>query len=287
MLVQQLIPPRLALVSVGASLLLLSGCSLKVPGLPDIQDSAPRQNVDISKISDPIPRHEKPSRYGNPESYVVYGQRYHLLDSSEGYVESGVASWYGTKFHGRRTSSGEPYDMYAMTAAHKTLPIPAYAAVTNLDNGKRIIVRINDRGPFVKGRLIDLSYVAAQKLGIAARGTGRVEVKTISVADSKPPVKIAKAETETSITSSTVEADSEASKLYLQVGLFRERINAEQLRDKLSPLTLPAIHVSTDTSSAQTLYRVRIGPLSADTEAEQLLEKLASEGHQGFRIRVH
>jgi rare lipoprotein A len=262
--------------------ILLNACSVYGPGYPDVQDSAPLHNVDISKIADATPRHEAPSRYGNPESYVVYGQRYHILDSSEGYVQRGVASWYGTKFHGKRTSSGEAYDMYAMTAAHKTLPIPAYAEVTNLDNGKRIIVKINDRGPFVKDRLIDLSYVAARKLGITANGTGRVEVRTISI-DNNQPEPLMQA-----IPTTTTDTDNpdNASNLYLQVGLFRDRVNAEQLRHKLAAMSLPEIHVSTDTSTAEPLYRVRIGPLSADTEAEQLIEKLAIQGHKGFRIRV-
>ncbi len=281
MLLRQRKQTTLSLLTAGMLSLMLGACSVHGPGFPDIQDSAPAHDVDISKIADATPRYEAPSRYGNPESYVVYGQRYHLLDSSEGYVARGVASWYGTKFHGRRTSSGEAYDMYAMTAAHKTLPIPTYAEITNLDNGKRIVVKINDRGPFVKNRLIDLSYVAARKLGITARGTGRVEVRTISVgANTSVPVK---PQAPANITTAATDT---ASNLYLQVGLFRDRGNAEQLRNKLAAMTLPAIHVSTDTSAAQTLYRVRIGPLSAEAEAEQLIERLASEGHRGFRIRV-
>ena len=128
---------------------------------------------------DPIPRKLPISRYGNPTSYEVFGQTYHLLSTNVGYTERGVASWYGKKFHGRRASSGEPYNMYAMTAAHKTLPIPVYAKVTNLENGRSVIVKINDRGPFVKNRLIDLSYAAATKLGVVKKGTAPVEVTTI------------------------------------------------------------------------------------------------------------
>jgi rare lipoprotein A len=286
MLYRQNNPATLSLFTTVILSMLFGGCSVHGPGFPDIQDSAPRHNVDISKIPDAKPRYEEPSRYGNPESYVVYGQRYHLLDSSEGYVQRGVASWYGTKFHGRRTSSGEAYDMNAMTAAHKTLPIPTYAEVTNLDNGKRIVVKINDRGPFVKDRLIDLSYVAARKLGITARGTGRVEVRTISVAKNKSEPAIQPAIQAAEPNSADINNINTASNLYLQVGLFKDRSNAELLRSKLTTMALPAIHVSTDTSTAQTLYRVRIGPLSKDTEAEQLIEKLASQGHKGFRIRV-
>ncbi len=141
--------------------------------------------------ANPTPHQLPISRYGNPSSYEVHGKTYHLLPTNQGYTERGVASWYGEKFHGRRASCGETYNMYAMTAAHKTLPIPVYAQVTNLENGRKIIVKINDRGPFVKNRLIDLSYAAATKLGIVGKGTAPVEVTTIipdtsSIAQSTP-----------------------------------------------------------------------------------------------------
>ena len=129
--------------------------------------------------SDAVPRQEYKSRLGNPAFYDEFGIRYRVLDTSQGYVERGLASWYGRDFHGRRTSSGAPYDMYAMTAAHKTLPLPTYVEVTDLDTGNKVVVRINDRGPFVEGRIIDLSYVAALKLGIAVAGTARVEVRAL------------------------------------------------------------------------------------------------------------
>jgi len=268
---------------------LLGACS-NYSDFPVIRDSAPDHHVDISAVSDAVPRYEKRSPYGNPESYEVYGKRYHILDTSEGYVKRGTASWYGTKFHGRRTSSGETYNMYAMTAAHKTLPIPSYARVTHLNTGKSIIVKINDRGPFVNDRLIDLSYVAARKLGISDHGTGPVEVKVISPTDpastpvaSKAPAivkpvasKLPIAEPSTIVTS----------KLYLQVGLFKDRSNAEQLRQDLSQMTIPGIHVATDKSQTEPLYRVRIGPINADADADQIIEKLANKGHKGFRIRV-
>jgi rare lipoprotein A len=127
----------------------------------------------------PAPAPEQPARRGNPPFYDVMGQRYHVLSSSEGYHERGVASWYGREFHGRSTASGEPYNMNAFTAAHKTLPLPSYARVTNLRNGRSIVVRINDRGPFVHNRIIDLSFAAAQALDIAAEGTGIVDIQTV------------------------------------------------------------------------------------------------------------
>lgn len=268
---------------------LLGACSSYSP-YPVIRDSAPRHHVDISKVSDAVPKPVEPSPYGNPDSYEVYGKRYHILESSEGYVERGTASWYGTKFHGRRTSSGEAYNMYAMTAAHKTLPIPSYARITHLRNGKSVIVKINDRGPFVNNRLIDLSYVAARKLGITANGTGPVEVKVITAAESTSTVATAappvNAVADANKLASLDPVTETASKLYLQVGLFKDRSNAEQLRQNLTQLPIPGIHVATDRSQAEPLYRVRIGPLSADTEAEQLIEMLATKGHKGFRIQI-
>ncbi len=132
--------------------------------------------VPVSDIPDAVPRPEIKTQYGNPESYSVYGTEYRVLDTSEGYQEVGIASWYGDPFHGRRASSGEQYDMYKMTAAHKTLPLPTYLRVTNRSNGRTIVVRVNDRGPFVDGRIVDLSYTAALKLGIVEKGTALVEL---------------------------------------------------------------------------------------------------------------
>ena len=126
-----------------------------------------------------IPKVEKYSKYGNPKSYKVFGKKYYTKKTHVGYSEKGIASWYGKKFHGRLTSTRETYDMYKLTAAHKSLPIPCYAKVTNLSNNKSIVVRINDRGPFKKGRIIDLSYAAAKKLGIVSKGIARVHVEAI------------------------------------------------------------------------------------------------------------
>ncbi|HVI58580.1 MAG TPA: septal ring lytic transglycosylase RlpA family protein [Luteimonas sp.] len=147
---------------------------------PHIKDTVPDDLPDVDAIPEPDVVDEPRSRYGNRSPYTVLGKRYRVLDSAKGYDETGTASFYGNKFHGRRTSNLEVYDMYAFTAAHKTLPLPSFARVTNLDNGKSVVVRVNDRGPFHDGRLIDLSYAAAVKLGIRARGTGRVEVVGLS-----------------------------------------------------------------------------------------------------------
>jgi rare lipoprotein A len=142
----------------------------------------PHNAPDINQIPDAVPRDEPRSASGNPPFYVVAGHRYVVLPSASGYVERGVASWYGTEFHGLRTSTGESYDMFAMTAAHKTLPLPCYARVTNLSNGRNVVVRINDRGPFVANRIIDLSYSAANRLDMIRNGTAFVQVEVLSPA---------------------------------------------------------------------------------------------------------
>ncbi len=147
---------------------------------PHIADSTPDEIPDVDAIPEPDVIAEPRSRIGNRSSYTVLGQQYRVLDDASGYIEEGLASYYGNKFHGRRTSNLEVYDMYAFTAAHKTLPLPSFARVTNRDNGKSVVVRVNDRGPFHAGRVIDLSYAAAVKLGITQRGTGRVEVRALT-----------------------------------------------------------------------------------------------------------
>ena len=274
----------LKLIACFSLVLLLSSCST-TSSIPGNSDSAPSGRIiDVSKIQDAVPRPVKRSRYGNPSSYTVFGKRYYVLKTSTGYRQKGTASWYGTKFHGRRTSSGEAYDMYKMTAAHKTLPIPSYARVTHLQTGKSIIVKINDRGPFVNNRLIDLSYVAAHKLGIVRRGTGPVEVEVITPDDLKHPP------TPTSyvVKNSVVPADSShhhvhPKPLYLQVGVFSLRENAERLRQELLDLPLPDIHVISDGQVSEPLYRVRIGPIHKQSEADQLIKILADNGHHGFR----
>lgn len=239
---------------------------------PD-RDGPPPGAIDISAIPDPVPRSEPRSRYGNPPFYIHDGVRYDVLPTSKGYVERGIASWYGTKFHGRRTSSGEPYDMYAMTAAHKTLPLPTYAQVTNLHNGRSVIVRINDRGPFKDNRIIDLSYAAAAKLGILAAGTAPVEVRAIDPEDHRyrtaaatvPPPHIS---------------------LYLQVGAFTNLQNAERLRLRLQNADLAGAQVTEGVSNNMRVYRVRIGPLASVSDADRIVAKLIELGINDSRIVI-
>ena len=164
-------------ITISLLLLLIGGCSDLA-----FRDGGPKHAFDPDSVAEIVPRSEPRSRGGNPESYSIMGQQYHVMKSSKDFVERGDASWYGTKFHGNKTSNGERYDMYAISAAHKSLPIPTYLEVTNLKNGRKLIVRVNDRGPFHSGRIIDLSYAAAAKLGYADSGTAPVEIRAIDVA---------------------------------------------------------------------------------------------------------
>ena len=239
-------------------------------------DAAPDKQVDVSTIPNAVPKNEPKSRYGNPESYVVFGKRYYVLDSSKNYVEKGIASWYGTKFHGRRTSSGETYDMYAMTAAHKTLPLPTYVQVKNLNNGKYIIVKVNDRGPFHENRIIDLSYTAAIKLDIIKKGTGLVEVRVIDPMRSTKNSLVNEKKNKTST--------SQDISFYIQVGTFGELENAEILKQKLSSLGDDLIKISNVVTSGKTLYRVRIGPITDTKLSDPIVAKLSSFGIFKYRI---
>ncbi len=158
-----------------ANLLLLGGCMSH-----HRKDGPPPFHVDVSKIPNAVPKAEPLSRIGNKPYYTVFGKRYYVMRSRRNYVAVGIASWYGTLFHNRKTSNGERYDMLAMTAAHRNLPLPTYVQVTNLENGHRVIVKVNDRGPFAPNRIIDLSYAAARKLHMTGRGTALVEVRALN-----------------------------------------------------------------------------------------------------------
>ncbi|MFM1892113.1 MAG: hypothetical protein RLZ44_1190 [Pseudomonadota bacterium] len=243
-------------------LLALGGCGVRGPDVVD-QDGAPSHHPDLSAIPDAQPRPEPRSRYGNPESYEVFGRSYRVLDSSQDFVERGIASWYGTKFHGRRTSSGAPYDMYAMTAAHKHLPLPTYARVTNLENGRSIVVKINDRGPFHPNRVIDLSYAGAYKLGMLARGTARVEVRAI---DPHRPERAAPAPT-----------PAQPPDIFLQAGAFASEDNARRMRERLEQSLARSVRVQPN-GAAQSVFRVQVGPLNSVEQADALMAQLERLG---------
>lgn len=227
---------------------------------PALAPSVRPPDADLLALPDPTPIPEPRAKFGNPPFYEVFGQRYTVLDSARGYLERGVASWYGPDFHGVRTSMGEPYDMYGMTAAHKTLPLPAYARVTNLRNGRSIVVRINDRGPFKANRIIDLSYAAALKLDMVREGTTLVEVRALEPGDAppaEPPRPVA---------------------IYAQAGAFGVEDNALKLRDRLVAAGLGPVFVRADVVGGRTLYRVRLGPIDSVAGYDALVERLHAAG---------
>lgn len=253
----------------------------------NVRDSAPSGSVSIPDLpGDPVPRPEPRSRYGNGPVYEVLGQSYRVMDSSSGYKERGVASWYGKKFHGRLTSNREPYDMYAMTAAHKTLPLPTYVKVRNLRNNRSIIVRVNDRGPFVHNRIIDLSYAAALKLDMVRDGTSLVEVTAISfdeptgdrpvrvVEPARPsdprPALVPEPEAQPA-----VQKDNE---IFVQVGAFGDRENAERRRSALLSGGIGGAFIFADEAATPPMYRVRIGPINGVDAYDELVLKLEALG---------
>lgn len=255
---------------------LLAGCATRQPALGSAgpssmlpgaiqRDGPPARRIDVSQIPEPVPRPEPRARFGNQSPYVVLGRTYHVLPSARGYRERGIASWYGRKFHGRPTSSMEPFDMFQFTAAHRTLPLPTYARVTNLETGQSLIVRINDRGPFADNRLIDLSWAAAVRLGIEQRGSGLVEVEAIYPVESgfaaaaPTPVRAAA-----------------PLRIFLQAGAFAERRNAEGLKRRLQSAELGPVRI--ETAAGGRLHRVRIGPLDGVERADAIAARLRALG---------
>ena len=233
----------------------------------DSSDSVPGgPPPDISKLVEPVPKVEPRSLYGNKSPYSVLGQTYRVLSSARDYDERGIASFYGNKFHGYKTSSLETYDMYAFTAASKTLPLPSYARVTNLQNGQSVIVRINDRGPFHEDRVIDLSYAAAVKIGIWPKGTGLVEVRGIDpgepASELPPPVVVT----------------SEHPGIYLQVGAFSDADNAERVAQRLRQAGLGTVQVTDAEINGQHVRRVRVGPLADVNSADQVSARIEDMG---------
>jgi rare lipoprotein A len=216
---------------------------------------------------------QKASR-GNPPFYVVFGERYYVMPSSQGYRKKGVASWYGKKFHGKPTSSGEIYDMHEMTAAHKTLPLPTRVRVTNLTNGKSVIVKVNDRGPFVDNRIIDMSYSAAKQLDMIANGTALVEVEALGGSARVDPAETFAQSAQTAAIAATAAADSTV--LFLQIGAFGEQVNAQQLQQQLESNGFSNVRIHHDIESDPALYRVRLGPIQGVAEYDALVAKMAT-----------
>jgi rare lipoprotein A len=238
-----------------------------VPATPPVAVPTP------GSVADAIPHSEPKSRSGNPPFYDVFGKRYYVLSSSVGYWERGVASWYGPGFHQVRTSTGERYDMYAMTAAHKTLPLPAYVRVTNLQNGRSIVVRVNDRGPFVGNRIIDLSYSAAARLDMLRNGTAMVDIRAIDTSTPSPDMAAA-----APATAAPAQAAAVAPALFVQAGAFSDPANAERLAQKLRGGSYGKVFVRDDQVAGRKMYRVRIGPVPDVAEFDRVLAALERVG---------
>lgn len=267
----------------------LGGCSSHPRHQSPSATRVPSSPADVQQVPDAVPRTEPRSAYGNPAFYSVNGRRYTLLASAAGYHERGVASWYGPDFHGKRTASGEAYDMYAMTAAHKTLPVPCYARVTNLANGRSIIVRINDRGPFVGNRIIDLSYTAAARLDMLRAGTAFVEVHTLAPGESDPavptaaPLPVAPAVGIGTVTAAEAPTTTPAGTLYIQVGAYADAANARRVLARLKEAGLDNAFITT-TARNDRLSRVRLGPLTSVEEFDALGARLDTLGFDAARL---
>ena len=275
---------RASLPLVIITMLAVAGCGgSKVRG-----DGPPSGSTRILDLpGDAVPKPEPRSKYGNGPVYEVLGNRYTVMNTAKDYQERGVASWYGTKFHGNLTSNRETYNMYAMTAAHKTLPLPTYVRVRNLRNDRSVVVRVNDRGPFVHNRIIDLSYAAALRLDMVKDGTSLVEVTAINfdepagprptratVADNPPPTNAAEnvpgaGEPPPAITSNLV---------YVQVGAFGDRANAERRLGALSLAGIGKSFIHEERTPERTLFRVRIGPVDDVIQYDILVEELENIG---------
>lgn len=255
-------------------------------------DRPPEEAVDVSSVAEPEPQFEPPSRGGNKSPYRVLGKSYHVLPTAVGFSEEGIASWYGSKFHGYHTSNGEIYDMYKFTAAHKHLPLPSYVRVTNLDNGRQVIVRVNDRGPFHDERIIDLSYAAASRLGVLQTGTARVRLENVMPSDpSLPPTSLATAAPAT-VTPSAAQtsapmpmavsapiataspapaAATPVAGYYLQVGAYASELSAVKVQNEVSNLVDSPVVLETRASSGTPVHRVRVGPFANPLEARRIL----------------
>ncbi len=244
--------------------LLLSACTF---GVPISGKSTSQKSTTTGK-----------SKKGNPNSYVVFGRRYFVMDSSKGFVQRGMASWYGPNFHGKPTSNGETYNMHAMTAAHKTLPLPTFVKVTNLANKQSIVVRVNDRGPFAHDRIIDLSYAAAKKLSLIGPGTGKVEVVALDSENNthRPTVRAVPLKPE----------DKLEGEVFVQLGSFGSEANARNMVNDLRSRNEKSVIITEVSTENSVFYRVRLGPLLDVGEADSILKRLRRKGYKTARIVI-
>ena len=241
----------------------------------DARDGGPSTPaIDVSKLVEPQPKVEPRSRYGNKSPYSVLGKTYSVMPDAHNYVERGVASWYGNKFHGYMTSSLEPYDMYQFSAAHKSLPLPSYVRVTNVENGRSVVVRVNDRGPFHDNRLIDLSYAAAVRIGVWPKGTGLVEVRALDGAGGEPMPR------------GEVSAASGHPRIFVQLGAFAERSNAQSIVQRIEKAGLGHASIITARIDAREIHRVRIGPVASVVAADALIARIAKLGFGTPRVAI-
>jgi rare lipoprotein A len=241
-----------------------------------LDDGPPKGSVDLAAVKNAVPRSETFSKTGN-KPYTVFGKRYVPLKSNAGFKQKGTASWYGKKFHGKRTSSGEPYDMYKMTAAHTVLPIPSYARVTNLKNRRSVIVRVNDRGPFKHNRVMDLSYAAALKLDVVETGTGQVEI--IAINESKPVSKDLPAK-------ELSKAEYTGQRVFIQLGAFSNQAAALNLQSQLQSDGYTNALIKRIEHNGLSIYRVRLGPLTKPGNTDFTLGDLHHAGYTDAHIIV-
>jgi rare lipoprotein A len=281
---------RVQQLGIIALVLALAACSTSLPKVISQKDGAPRTRVDARTLPDITPEPVVRTNAGNKSPYTVLGKTYEVLPSSHGFVEEGTASWYGRKFHGRPTSNGERFDMYGMTAAHKSLPIPTYVEVTNLENGQKAVLRVNDRGPFHSQRNIDLSWGAAAKLGFADQGTARVRIVALDPDD--PHATLARLneprrpenvpQVEMIPPEYALDEDS-----YYQVALMTQRQGADVMAEEVEAYTKFPVTIAEDFFDAKKHYRVLIGPLVDRREANQLGMVLELAGlSPGFIVKL-
>lgn len=260
-----------------------------------LQDHAPSGDIKVDHLPDLIPKYEPKSRGGNKSPYEVWGKKYYVMDSAAGYVAEGTASWYGQKFHGHRTSNGETYDMYAFSAAHKSLPLPTYLKVTNLDNQRSVIVRVNDRGPFHGDRLIDLSYAAAARLGYHKKGLARVRVEAITPkpgeryqsADAAKVTPVKAPVTAPVVSETSVAATAPANDLlfsHLQLGAFSKQESASSLKQRLFEKFDTAINIEV-VHAQDGLFKVMVGPYENNQMLQSWQQKLEQAGF-GKSVKV-
>ena len=240
---------------------------------PQLSDSAPASAIEVEKLVEPVPKKEPLARYGNKSPYTVLGKSYYVLDRSDDYDQRGVASWYGQKFNGRKTSSGEIYSICEFTTAHKTLPLPSYVRVTNTRNGKSVVVRVNDRGPFHEGRIIDLSYVAAVRIGLDKTGTAPVQVELIRFGDSKND----NSSERPFDNNPGQDSENAAGEVSLQFGSFAEKDNAKRLQDRLEAADIRNIELDKVEVKGQSIWRVQLHALKNE-RLHEILEKIRQMG---------